>query len=197
MSIKKLSTVFFTILIIGLLAINTHFTLDNKVKIQGSSITDLPPPPQMPSVESPSYSGFSADTELEALKMKVSELTSESQSINTIKSQQDRMDQRITDLQQDILRLQNKVDSLQGTEGSSGFVFGTIIDIILLLGLGGIIGYGYYLKRKEEDKHVSIIKEYLNVNIQQGYTQEELIPYLKQSGYKQKDIDKAISTLNI
>jgi len=194
MSIKKLTTIFFTILIIGLLAINTHFTLDNKIKIQGATISDLPPPPQMPDMEQPS-SGFSSETELEALKMKVSDLTSESQEINSLKSQQDRMDQRITDLQQELLRLQNKVDSLSGTGESSGSAFGTIIDIILLLGLGGIIGYGYYMKRKEEEKHVKIIKEYLEINILQGYTQEELIPYLKQAGYAQKDIDKAISEL--
>jgi len=200
MSLKKVILVFITIVLITLLVLNTHYTFDNKMKIQSAvTVSELPPPPGVPSFEQPAQTTTTTgDTDV--LVEKLSEMAELKQRVTTIENEQSSVKQRLTSTEQKTMQLDTQVQSLQqGMAGQTietgSSAFGVIIDILLLLAIAGIIGYMVYTKMKEEKEKIEAIKDYLRPYMQQGYTQAQLTPSLKQAGYKQSEIDKALKEL--
>lgn len=213
MQIKKVITAIIVLFLFFVLAGMIHEEITSNTKIQTAAITDLPAPPSVPGMEtspleqkpiteSPapvSSSGFSAETEINALKIKVNEIQTKSNKIATIESDQNKIKNDIQTLNQKTESLQSQVQNLQGglVEGSSGGnTFGLIIDIILLLAVAGIITYILYIKAKQEQETIKQIKDYILPYILQGYMIEQLKPGLKQAGYTDSEIQKAMKEIN-
>ncbi len=187
MSLKKVILVFTIIVVFSLLAVNTHFTLENKSRLSGAAVTDLPPPPSMPSFEQPTTSD-DLQYDVNELKSKVNEITSVSQRVSGTESE-------LTDVKRQLELLEDKIESAgyYETPGSAGGgFFGTFIDIILLLGVGGIIAYMFLQKKKQEKETIDAIKKYVKQSTQQGYRIEQIKPLLQQAGYTQVEINKAL-----
>ena len=91
--------------------------------------------------------------------------------------------------------LEDKIESAgyYETPGTAkGGFLGTLVDIILLLGIGGIIAYMVLQKKKQEKETIDAIKKYVNQSTQQGYKIEQIKPLLQQAGYTQAEINKAL-----
>ena len=202
MSLKKVILVFVTLILVSLLIVNTHFTIENKMQIGGTAAvtaTTLPPPPGVPSFEQPS--DFTTETEIEVLKMKLADLTALTQRVSATEGEISQLKQKITNFQQQLANTEAQVQAMQaGTafEGKAAgtSAFGIIIDIILILAIGGIVGYYIYTKKKQEDEAIKSIIDYMKPYLQQGYTQQQLQPMLKQAGYTTEEVNKALSKMN-
>ena len=199
MSLKKVILVFVTIVLISLLVINTHYTLDNKVKIQSAvTIGELPPPPGTPSFEQPAQQTAAPTTYgQDVIEQKLAELTVLKQRVASIETAQSGMNQELSSAKQRITQLEGQVNAMQqaGVPKAKTSAFGVIIDIILLLAIAGMIGYYIYTKKEEEKEKITAIKEYMRPYLQQGYKEEQMIPSLRQAGYKQKEIEKALAEI--
>ena len=208
MGLKKVILAFVILILVSLLIINTHFTIENRLRLGGTgavTATTLPPPPTMPGFEQPSSTTDSTDeieAELQSLRSQLASITDLSQRMSTAESDINDMRQKMTKLQQQIAnteaQLQSISESAQGTvkQESSGSVFGVIMDIILTLAIAGIIGYYMYMKNKQEEETTQAIIDYLNQNRQKGYTDQQLQSLLRQSGYTTDEINKALNKMN-
>ena len=202
MNLKKVIIAFAIVIFFFIMAVNMHYTLQNKVKIQSAvTIGELPPPPGTPgsNFEQPGQigSGFSEEISATILQQKIAEITSLTQKMTNVETNQNQIKQKITDIQQDIVRLDSQIQTLQQNTGTGSdtksSVFGTILDIVLLLAVTGIIGYMIYTKKEEEKERITAIKTYLEPYLRQGYKIEQMLPALRQAGYKKSEIDNAIT----
>lgn len=192
MSLKKVILVFTIIVIISILAINTHFTLENKIKLSGAAVTDLPPPPGIPSLEQPTTS-----TDIQA---DVNELKSRITEINRVSDRLVTTEDDMREIKRQLELIEDKLDSAgyYETPGSAGGGFlGTFVDIILLLAVGGLIGYTIMTKKKQEKETLDAIKNYARQSMQQGYKIGQIKPLLEQAGYTQTEINKALKEVNL
>ena len=107
------------------------------------------------------------------------------------------MNQELSSAKQRITQLEGQVNAMQqaGVPKAKTSAFGVIIDIILLLAIAGMIGYFIYTKKEEEKEKITAIKDYMRPYLQQGYKAEQMVPSLRQAGYKQKEIEKALAEI--
>jgi septal ring factor EnvC (AmiA/AmiB activator) len=205
MNLKKVIIAFSILLFLSLIAINTHFTLQNKIKIQSAvTVSELPPPPGVPGAhfEQPTQinTGFSTEISAEIFQQKITEINTLTQKINTLENNQNQIRQELNTLKQEINILDSNIKSLQQnihpvtTQKTN--VLGIILDIILLLAVTGIIGFLIYKKKEEENERINAIEKYLEPYIKQGYAFEQITPYLKAAGYTIKEIEQAKEKIN-
>lgn len=151
-------------------------------------MTDLPPPPGIPSFEQPTRSDDTVQAELNSINIKLTQLDSMVDRMSTIESD-------MIDVKREMENLDDKITDLPGYAEKRSSALGTFVDIVLILAVAGLIGYIIFTKKKQEAQTIQAIIDYAKQYTNQGYTKEQLVPVLKQAGYSQAEIRKALKEL--